>query len=90
MKAAEQYFQLVLFLSRYFAKRNLPSLVFSFSILIAFWSKSAKGFKEARLISFFFFFCRGVYILKSKFRMEDMLRLLSYFTKVIKCDQSFV
>ena len=30
-----------------------------------------------------------VHVLKSKFRREDMLRLLSYFTKFMKCDQNF-
>ena len=43
--------------------------------------------KEARHV-FFFFFCRGVFILKLKFRREDMLRLLLYVTKLMKCYQS--
>ena len=35
----------------------------------------------------FFYFCHGVYVLKSRSRREDMLRLLSYFrTKFIKFD----
>ena len=31
------------------------------------------------------FYCRAAYILKINFRREDMLRLLSYFTKLMKC-----